>query len=121
MLLCSSSTLLALEARLGVAQGVALVLQLLVRRLQLLLLRLQLLGLALGLVEQLLEPRAIARRAHRDADRVGRAPQELAVDLDRRAQEAELDHRLDRIPSAAAGAISRWRGWAWPSDDATRR
>ncbi len=72
-------------------------LQLLVRRLQLLLLGLKLLGLALGLLEELLEPGTIARRSHRRRDHLRPAAQELALDLDRLMQEAELDHRLHHI------------------------
>ena len=51
--------LLALQARLGVLQRAALLLELLVLDAELFLLRLQLLGLALGLFEQILEVAAI--------------------------------------------------------------
>ena len=61
---------------------------------QLFLLGLQLLGLALRLLQQLLEPRAIPRGAHGDAERFGDTLQQFPVGRLHRAEEAELHHRV---------------------------
>src|SRR4029079_9167333 len=88
--------LLRLEAALRLAQRAALLLELLVADPQLLLLRLQRLALLLGLLEQLLEARAVAGRPHGDAERVGRAGQQLLLDGADAAEEPRLQPRLHR-------------------------
>ena len=81
----------------------ALLLELLVADAQLLLLRLQLLGLALGLLEQLLEPPPILRRAHGDTERFGDAGEQLLLRSAEPPEESQLD---DAVHDAIDGARS---------------
>ena len=103
--------LLALEARLRLLQRAALLLELLVADAQLFLLRLQLLGLALRLLEQLLEARAVLRRADGDAERLGDArPAARAPSRSDPPEEAELDHRLhDAVDDRGRDQELAWR------------
>ncbi|EXF42601.1 hypothetical protein BAY1663_04992 [Pseudomonas sp. BAY1663] len=87
--------LLLFQVRLRLAQGTGLLLELLVGGAQLFLLHLQFLVELLGLGEHFLQALAIAGRLDGRADGGADAPQQFAILLAQRSQEAQLDHAVE--------------------------
>ena len=113
--------LLRLQPRLRFLERAALLLELLVVDAQLLLLRLQLFGLPLRLLEQFFEPRAVLRRAHRDAQRLGDAGEQLADRPRRTSRKKPSSTTAWTTPSTLAGATSSSTGVPRPRLEATGR